>query len=257
MKDQGKTSSIQMLAAGLLGFFGIIGLGSLVTMHHGGAAANTPAFSVTWHSPADAGAGSPAPLQAARLAPAVASAGMSSPIPLLPSEAARGDAAAVPMAGVAAESVAQPSGAPAVSPATLAVGASVDMSGSASSSASAVAAAPKLKDVPARKPLRAPKLDLAKKHGSVASTVHYGVSSRSELMGRAAGPVYNFSGGGAKQGAQVAADNTAASGALKQVDAAEQQIDSSDVPDAEKAKIHRDLEEVRATASQPAPASQP
>jgi hypothetical protein len=253
MNDQAKKSSIQSLAAGLLGFIGIVGLGSLVMMHHGGAAVKAP---VSVYSPVDADPGGPALLRTAHpapAAPAVASvAAMTSPVPLLPAEAARDDASAVAAAGVAAPGAAQPSAAPALPAAKLAAAARVDMSGSASTSASATAvtAAPKLKNAPARKPYLAPKLDLAKNAGGVASTVHYGVSDRSELMGRAAGPVYNFSGGGAKQGARVAADNMAASGALQQVDAAEKQLDASDAPDADKAKLHRDLDRVRATAAQ-------
>lgn len=252
MIDLGKKSPIQILAAGLLGFVGIVGLGSLAIMHHGGASPAKAPMSV--YSAVDADSGAPAPLRSARPAPgpAVAASGMSSPLPVLPAEATRdASAAAAAAPGVSAGSAAAPA-ASATTP-KLAARAVSDMSGSASSSASAsvnaVAAAPKLKPAPARKPFLPPKLDLPKNVGSVASSVHYGVSGRSELMGRAAGPVYNFSGGAAKDGGQVAADNATASGAMRQVDAAERQFEASDASDEDKAKLRRQLDQVRATAA--------
>lgn len=39
------------------------------------------------------------------------------------------------------------------------------------------------------------KASTARRVGAVAARVHYGANSRAQLMGRAAGPVYNFSGG--------------------------------------------------------------
>jgi hypothetical protein len=251
MKDQGKKSSIQPLAAGLLGFVGIVGLGSLVILHHGGAAVKAP---VSVYAPVDADPGGPSPLRSLRPAEAdsSAAANAASPAPVLPADAVGSqNAAALP-----APSAAPKDASAAIPAANLVAGAHLDSSGSASSSASAAAAAPKLKTAPARKPFLAPKLDLSKSQGTVASTVHYGVSTRTELMGRAAGPVYNFSGNaGAKQGGQVAADNASASGALQQVDAAQKKLDASDVPDADKAKFDRDLNQIRQTAAA-APAAQ-
>ena len=245
MNDQAKKSPIRTVAAGLLGFVGIVGLGSLVIMHHGGAAPKAP---VAFYSPVNADPAAPAPLRAAGTSSLAASAAASSPAPMPPSEAVRNETAA---AAVSAPSAA-PQDAPAAAPgAKLVAGAKLASAGSASSSASAsvAAAAPALKAAPARKPFSAPKLDLTKTSGAVASTVHYGVSGRSELMGRAAGPVYNFSGNAGAKGGQVAADNASASGALQQVDAVQKQVDASDVPDAEKAKLDKDLNQVRQTAA--------
>ena len=56
MNDQGKKSPIRHLAAGLLGFVGIVGLGSLVMMHHGAPAA---AARVAFVKPASSDPASP------------------------------------------------------------------------------------------------------------------------------------------------------------------------------------------------------
>ncbi|HXT01152.1 MAG TPA: hypothetical protein VN915_10785 [Elusimicrobiota bacterium] len=252
MNDQGK-STIQSMAAGFLGFVGVVGLGNLVMMHHGGAAAKAPRsiYAVGDVDPVRA-----APLRAAPAAAVAAAAvvpAASSPLPVLPAETRDVPAAPAQSPAVAANAAAAPA-------ATLAAGPRADMAGSASSSASAAAPAAASKPVQtaARKPAPFPKRLLAKDaDAAVASTVHYGVSGRSELMGRAAGPVYNFSGSSAKSGGQVAADNAAASGALQQVGAAEQQLDASSVPDAQKAQLHQELERAKAVAAAPNGAATP
>lgn len=261
MIDQAKKSSLQTLAAGFLGFVGVVGLGSLVILHHGGAAVKAPSVA---YAPVDA---DPAPRAPLRLKPALAAE--SSPAPLLPDEAREEvpAQAPVPAPSFASPTVAAVGAAPAKSQAgparspKLAVSRSIDMSGSASSSASAsiaAAAAPKRKGAApfVKKPFVLPKLDLSKNPPTLASTVHYSVSDRAELMGRAAGPVYNFSGGsaGGSRGAQVAADNAAAAGAIQKVDDAQKQLDSSNIAPDEKAKLDQNLNQVRQTAAAAAPA---
>jgi hypothetical protein len=253
MNDQGKKSSIQTLGAGLLGFVAIVGLGSLVILHHGGAAVKAPAAA---YAPVDAYPGAAAPARAARPSLAAAPLGasgsaVSSPAPLLSDDArvSAGPAIANPAASGAAPNAPETSAAP-----KLVAGRHLDGSSSASSSASASSseANPKSSRALARKPFAAPKLDLSKNQGTIASTVHYGVSSRAELMGRAAGPVYNFSGKGAgQQSGQVAADNAGptTADALQRVDAAQKQIEASDASAEDKAKINKDLNQVRETAA--------
>ncbi|MFI5347510.1 MAG: hypothetical protein ACHQ51_14140, partial [Elusimicrobiota bacterium] len=138
-----------------------------------------------------------------------------------------------------------------VSAKKLAVSQHLDGSSSAHSSAEAsvAAASAKTGGHPAKKPVIAPKLDLSKTpQGSLASSVHYGVNDRAELMGRAAGPVYNFAG---RDVGQKAAPTPSAAGPMDQVDAAQKQIDDSSLSDADKATINATLGKVRATAAQP------
>ena len=264
MSDQDK-SSILSLAAG---FLGVVGLGGFLILHHGGAAVEEPAGS---YAPVDADSGLRAPARTA--SPSVAASGslVSSPAPLL-SDEARGESAAP--AGAAASAAAGASAGSAASAApvngsaalgtnpeaarlvasNLAGGASASSSASASVAASSAAASSPAKPLPKadQKSFLAPKLDLTKNQGTVASTVHYGVSDRHELMGRAAGPVYNFAGQGQAGSGRVAADNA---GAIRQMNAAQKQLDASDVSADEKAKLDQNLDEVRKTAAS-APAEQ-
>jgi hypothetical protein len=261
MSEQEKRSQFQSLAAGFLGFVGVVGLGSLVILHHGGA----PAKAHIAYAPASAEVVSAlaAPAQMAKVnlsgAPLGASASaFSSPAPTVPDEV-RERAVVIPGSAENGD-VRAPASAGAKPDAKLVASAHLEAAASGSTSASASAAAPdkpKAKAL-AKKPFFEPKLDLSKNQSAVASTVHYGVSSRAELMGRAAGPVYNFSGKsvGQAQGGQVAADNAGPTGALQQVDAAQKQIDASDgVPADQKAKIDENLNQVRQTAVS-APAGQ-
>lgn len=253
MNDQGK-SQIQTLAAGLLGFVGIVGLGSLLILHHGGAAVKAPASA---YAPVDADPGMPSPSRAARPVLAgvplgASGSAVSSPAPLPMDDDRGGGAAAASAAKPAA-----PNTPAAAAAAKLVVSRHLDASASATSSASsAVSFAPKPSASPAlaKKPFLSPKLDLSKNQGTVASTVHYGVSSRSELMGRAAGPVYNFSGkAAARRSGEIAADNAGpfAGDAMRQVDVAQKKIDESDASADDKATVDRGLEQVRKTAAAP------
>ena len=272
MGDQEKKSSIQALAAGFLGFIGVVGLGGLLILRHGGASSEAPVVS---YAPVDADSGLRAPARALP-APSVAASVASSPAPLLSDEVRgesavpAGEAARGAPVGSAANAAAVNNAAAAGSipaSARLAAGSRLDGGSSASSSASvavstSVAASSKSNPLSggAKKPFFAPKLDLSKNQGTVASTVHYGVSDRHELMGRAAGPVYNFSGkseGQARSG-QVAADNAGpgAAGAMRQMDAAQKKLDASDVSAGEKAKLDQDLNQVRRTAASAAADSQ-
>ena len=82
----------------------------------------------------------------------------------------------------------------------------------------------------------APKLVAAKKEG-ISSTVHYGVNSRSELMGRAAGPIFNFKGRGAKKA--ETSDGNILSQVATQIEEARKQVEGSSLDD----KTKKDLSE--------------
>lgn len=120
----------------------------------------------------------------------------------------------------------------------------LDGTSSAKSSARAtVAAAPaKSEGRPAKKPFLAPRLDLSKTQSALASSVHYGVSNRAELMGRAAGPVYNFSG---KKAPQQVPQGQSSAGTMQQVDDAQRQVDNSPLDDSDKAALKANLGQVR------------
>ena len=254
MTEQGKTQ-IQILAAGFLGFAGMVGVGSLVIFHRGGAAA-TGVLSV--YAPTEAAAALAVPASVAPESLPGSPTGQSGPVqsspaPLL-SDEIRADAPAV------TDGAAAGAGTDSGAAAKLAAGAPLDAASSAASSAQASSdgvSAPK-KLPPAKKPFRAPKLDLSKNRSALASTVHYGVSDRAELMGRAVGPVYNFSGKGegGGQSAKVAAGSLDASGAMRQVDDAQEHLDSSNANGADKARVDQNLSQVRQAIGAPASSGQ-
>ena len=86
----------------------------------------------------------------------------------------------------------------------------------------------------------APKLEVPAGDGAVASSVHYGVTSRSELMGRAAGPVYNIK--GAKGGGGSAATGKLADDADGKLADIRRQLEASGLPDDQRAKLLKDLD---------------
>jgi hypothetical protein len=78
---------------------------------------------------------------------------------------------------------------------------------------------------------------------AVAARVHYGANSRAQLMGRAAGPVYNFKG----QNAEAAGPEALALGLQKLAQAQKAADSDPAVADADKAKLDAGVSTVRAT----------
>jgi hypothetical protein len=246
MTQNGK-AQIEAIGAGLIGFVVVVGAGALFMFHHGGAV-KAPASA---YAPINETSGLSAPSPSVRPASAGAPMGesgavASSPAPILP----------------ASERTAAPAAAPApvaaVAPAVAAAGSAysrklvvtqhLDGTSSAHSSAKAVvASAPAARAKPRapNKPFLAPKLDLTNVP-SLAATVHYGVSGRSELMGRAAGPVYNFSG---RDAAKSALQAPSSAGTLSKVEAAQQQVDNAPLADSDKQAINANLNQVRQAVS--------
>ncbi len=76
---------------------------------------------------------------------------------------------------------------------------------------------------------------------AAVASVHYGVTSRSELMGRAAGPVLNFTGGAAKGGAgasgKMGDDIETRAAELKR------QLDAAGLPADQRAKLQKELDD--------------
>jgi hypothetical protein len=250
MTENGKTQ-IQAIGAGLIGFVVVVGAGALIMFPHGAASVKAPLSS---YAPVDVNSGLAAPTaKIARAAepamPAPEAAPQSSPAPLLSDDARDPDSdasapAAAPQASAPASqaSAAAPKSAATMSAPKLVVTQHLDGSSSAHSSAkAAVAAAPTAFAArPAKKAALAPKMDFAKAaQGTVASSVHYGVSDRAELMGRAAGPVYNFSGGAA--GKTAAPQVGEPTGAIE-IDSIQKDIDNSALNDADKSKLKAQLD---------------
>lgn len=249
MTENGK-AQIEAVGAGLIGFVVVVGAGALFMFSRGGSAVKAPPSS---YAPVNSISGLSAPEHSALPARSGAPMGeagavASSPAPLLPA----------PLLPAGARDAAAPAAAPAPSAAApadagrsafarkLVVTTHLDGSSSAHSSAkatvaSAPAASAKPKPIVPKKAFVTPKLDLTNVP-SLAATVHYGVSGRSELMGRAAGPVYNFSGRNAAKGQAPA---PGVSGALSKVEAAQQQVDDSPLTDSDKAAINANLGKVR------------
>ncbi len=79
-----------------------------------------------------------------------------------------------------------------------------------------------------------------KPEAQAIASVKYGVTSRSELMGRAAGPVYNFAGGQQqKAGVGKLAGETSA-----RVEALRKQLDAPGISPEDRAKMQKELDEV-------------
>lgn len=107
-----------------------------------------------------------------------------------------------------------------------------------------VAAETKAEAAPAPKPMPRVKLDTSR--NAVASSVHYGVTSRADVMGRAAGPVYNLSGRLPKDTKEAKTAQQAGAAAEEQLAKAQKTIDESGLPEAQKAELRRKLTDVNA-----------
>lgn len=227
MTDNGK-SQIQTIVSAMLGFVLVVGVGALAVMSRGGSA-KSPSSASHPSSIPTAPAAEPALPAAAPAAAGVA--GASSPQPVLPSVMAD---------KVAQEAAPAAQAASAPKPAALVVTQHLEatQTTSAKVEVAAALAAPAAKKMEplATREFVTPKLAPTKNAG-IASSVHYGVSSRSELMGRAAGPVYNFKGRGAKKA--DASGSKIGGEAATQIEEAQRQVEGSALD--EKAK--KDLRE--------------
>lgn len=240
MSEHGK-AQVQTIAAGFLGFVAVVAVGILIVRRGGVsqtppseyAPVNTEALSAPVSARLSARSGGAAYGETA--------AATASPAPTTGQDARILGAASANSANAAGDSAALQ---------RLAAGQHLTASAGNAPGTVKVANDPEApvampSSTAAKKPFVAPKLDLAKT--SVASTVHYGVSNRNELMGRAAGPVYNFS--GAAGGGQKGQLGQLAGQANGQVDAATQQINDSALTPEDKAKLLHGLGQVRTSVT--------
>jgi hypothetical protein len=241
MSEQTK-GNVHVFGAGLFGFVAVVGAAGLALKLGGGGA----------HAPAAATAAAPIEAGILSLPSPAASAPAhlprpASPQPLLGAhdEAFVEENAAAP-AHAQHAAAAPAAGAAGSAPSSLQALGAPKHHGKGESVSSATAEVKKFSTpgpqapqapAPAAKPV--PRLKLDASRNSVASTVHYGVTSRAELMGKAAGPVYNFKGAkpaGAGRTAELAAE------ANSKIDDLEKQLESNTtLTEEQKAAIRQKL----------------
>lgn len=239
MSEQTK-SNFQMIGAGFMGFVAVVGAaGLLLTQLSGRSAAPQAALS----APESHKAPGALSMTASRV---TADKPASSPAPM--TGYAADDAAEQTAAAEAAAAAAAVSAVDADVSQQTSLGAMGDPrhagKGETVSSASAevknIAAAPKAES--AAKPVPRIKLDKNQARGSIASSVHYGVTSRSELMGRAAGPVYNFTGRSVAGSPRI---SELSGSAQSKIADAEKKIDESNLTPEQKRDMKQRLQNAR------------
>jgi hypothetical protein len=244
MSDQGK-SNFQAFGAGLLGFVAVMAVGGGAMMVHNSQQAKAAARPAA--APIDLGSSMPRTMSGAV---ALKERREESPAPLMGAEDesespqasanAANAAGAAPAAATPAQAAEAAEGAKSSGPA-LEVTQHLDKPGSGSSATAVVKNAPAKNSKTAVKKTTA-KLDPTGGGSTAIASVHYGVTSRNELMGRAAGPVYNFKGGAGKAGSagkgQMAGDVAAKIADLQK------QLDGSGLTPDQRAKIEKDLADV-------------
>lgn len=254
MSEQ-NSSNLQAFGAGVVGFFVVVAVGGGALVYHSSLQTKRPSAA---GAPIDIA--SPSGLAPAERRLAAKEARAESPAPVIGDVAGEepSPAAAHSQQAAAAAPAAPRAGIPLPStPRTLTAAEAVKVqpaleatkhlgTDGGSTSAELVAQAP-AKDarVPLKKsPKGSRKLELPSNPNpgpTDVASVHYGVTSRSELMGRAAGPVYNFKGGAAGGGAGVgklAGDASATVADLKA------QLAKGDLPAADRERIQGELDKV-------------
>lgn len=250
MSEQNK-SNFQALGAGLLGFLAVMAVGGGALMLHSSHRAKSAAAPAPAAAPIDLGSSMPAPslqrpsVQKERRA--------ESPAPLIGEipedgsvEASEGSAAAAAAESAAAAAALSPESAPSAKAPALQASRHLEVEPGSSSAKAVVKNTVEAKKAAAALPARkapAPKIEAAAGEGAVASSVHYGVTSRSELMGRAAGPVYNIK--GAKGGGSTGATGKLADDAEGRIADLRRQLEASALPEDQRAKLLAELEAAR------------
>ena len=252
MIDQGK-SNVQAFGAGLLGFVVVMAVGGGALMVRSSQMSKAAARPEAAAAPIDLGASMPRTPMSSAVAAKERRA--ESPAPLIGAEEeaqSPGASFNSPVAGVVAPQAASNAGSPAP---RLEPTAHLDNPGNGTSATAVVKNTIGVEKEKAAKPLgkkALPKLAPTAGGANAIASVHYGVTNRSELMGRAAGPVYNFKGagkdGGSAKGGKMAEDMNAKIADMKS------QLEKAGVPPEERAKLLKDLEAVTKGVSAEKPA---
>lgn len=252
MSEQNQ-SNFQAFGAGLFGFVAVMAIGGGALMVRSSQQAKAGARSEVAVEPIDLGSWMPRPSQFS--ASAQKERRTQSPAPLMgvqdKSEGAEASAEASEGAATASSSSPE-SGTNAAAPAPrLEVIQHLDKPGSGSSSTAIGKdeTAPRKKEkvlakVAGRKVMS--KLDTM--GGGAVASVHYGVTNRSELMVRAAGPVYNFKGNG-KSGGSGAVGKQDIDVKSKVVEL-RRQMEAAGLPADDRAKFQKDLDAATASVNE-------
>lgn len=243
MSEQNQ-SNFQALGAGLLGFVAVMAIGGgamMLSSSHRSKSMEKPAAAA---APIDIGTALPRP--------APSTPGFQreerraqSPAPLIGAES-EPEAMEKALAGSAAASAQSATALEAKSRARLEVTQHLEAAGDGSTAKAVVEnsiAPEKAVARAADKKKAAPRPVTATAGSDAVASVHYGVTSRSELMGRAAGPVYNVAGGG--KGGTIATGKMAGDAKAKLTDL-QRQMEASGMPEDQRAKMKKDLDEVNA-----------
>lgn len=254
MSDQGK-SNVQAIGAGLLGFAVVMVIGGGALMAHRSQQAKTAQQPVAAGAPIDLGASMPRP----SLSPiSHKERRAESPAPLLgeteESEAVEAAPAEAPSSAPAAPS---PESAPRARPSSRLETTAHLAAEAGRSTAVGVVGNTLAPEKEAAAP--APKKALGKKApltidpaaGAAVASVHYGATSRSELMGRAAGPVYNMKGGGRQTGGVTGKLAGDVSDKIVEI---RRQLEASGLPADQRAKLQKDLDDASKGLEAPAAA---
>lgn len=250
MNQNGKVQ-VQAVSAGLLGFGLVVGVGAFFVVPRLTSSVPAPRVATASVFAVPPSRTAELPIPAPIRAPVSAAVG--SPAPLLADEfrpesqtapqAAQVSAAPASGRGAGAASAGAVEAARAEAAVHLSATGQTEVSGGAGSSY-AVPSGPSAAAVGAPKSAVAAAKVRSRNVAAVdVAVVHYGSSDRSQLMSRAAGPVYNFGALGAR-GDPIA-------GALQQVDAAQQQVQAApDLSAADKAALNQGVDQIHSVAYQ-------
>lgn len=252
MSEQSK-SNVQALGAGLMGFAAVMVIGGGALLVHRSQQAKAGAPPAAAAAPIDLGSSMPSPSMAPT---AHKERRAESPAPLIgETEEAQAPAPEEASAPRAAAAAAAASAAPSrAAGARLEVTRHLDAEGGSTTAVATVndslspEKAPSAPEKTAARRKAAPVPDAT---GGAIASVHYGATSRSELMGRAAGPVYNVKGGGRTASAptgKMADDVTIKIAELRR------QLDSAHLPAEDRDKLQRELDAVTKGLAAPAAA---
>ena len=250
MSDQSK-SNVQALGAGFLGFIAVVTVGGGLMMLHSSRQTQSAAKPAAAPIDLSSSMSLPAPASPA-VAPAVRRESRAeSPAPLI-GEQDSIESVPAPSASAAPSDASKAAAGQAKAGSALKPTEHLQAKGGSTAEAVVKNTIEKEKAVAKtdKKPVPDAKLVETPGASAVASTVHYGVTDRSELMGRAAGPVYNFKGGGAAKDSSAAA--SAAQGDVKaKLAGLKKQLQDSTLPAEQRDSILKQLEAAGEPANEP------
>lgn len=248
MSDQNK-SNFEAFGAGIMGFVAVMAVGGGALLVHNSQQPKAVAAA----APIDIASPISRPVE--NIAVAAKERRADSPAPLIGAEtsseavqesAAGGAASAASVSVPGASAPAAGAGDP-----KLEIAQHLDATGSGTTAVASVkntaVAAKNAKTAKAADKKAVPKLNTTIGPGgtNAVASVHYGVTSRNELMGRAVGSVLNVKGGG-KIGGGAAASSKMAGDASAKIANLQKQLDAAGLPADQRARIQKNMAQARA-----------